>query len=141
MTRTHHYLGISTDSTHPGPIRNGNVNEVQEYVPDLSSQFDLDPPPSVQLPQHNELRMRDEVNQQMRRMSVGVAQDPSCDAVVETTVSIRGLWSPQHGEISRLRAQVVALRQQVQALQQSHWDENVYDEPPPMYSSGPPSST
>ena len=79
--------------------------------------------------------MRDEVDQQMRRTSADVAQATSWDAVVETTVSIRGVRSAQHDEISWLRAQVIALRQQVQALQQSRWDENVYDEPPPMYSS------
>ena len=85
--------------------------------------------------------MRDEVDRRMRRTSVGVAQAPSWDSVVQTTVSIRGVWSTRIDEISRLRAQVVALRQQVQALQESLWDENVYDEPPPTYSSGLPSST
>ena len=141
MIRTYHYLGISTDSTHLGPIRDGNMNEGREYGPHLSSQSDLVPPPSVQLSQQNEPRMRDEVDQQMRRTSADVAQATSWDAVVETTVSIRDVRSVQHDEISWLRAQVIALRQQVQALQQSRWDENVYDEPPPMYSSGLPSST
>ena len=131
----HYHSGIPLDSTHPEPIRDRTGNEGEDYGHHLSS-------PSVQLrPQRNETRVRDEVDRRMRRTSVGVAQAPSWDSVVQTTVSIRGVWLTQNDEISRLRAQVAALRQQVQALHQSHWDENGYGEPPPMYSSGPPSST